>query len=385
MNKKLGYYTVGNQEFELKFRALLHAQQTGQQPVWHFNDEAFGSYNWTVEPEASLDSLYDARAREIREAYDYVVLSYSGGADSNNMLEAFLRQGLHVDEIVSNWAIDIGKSFLDLSGKNRNAYNNNAEFKLHTEARLADIRKRSPRTKITVNDTSKDLISSLIVKDDPTWVLDRNDVLNITGVVNYNILQHAEIRKNLDRNLKIAFVLGVDKPRLRVVGDDLFLYFQDKTVNMITVNEHIVDYTNTEVVLFYWSPTTTDLLAKQAHVMRKMMQLKPKLSNVWRGTDYATQRTVGEVVLKNILYTSTWNPEWFQVNKVVGDWDSDLDYWFTRGMRGTKEHSNWLRGVEFLAPKIVNFLMRDHTGIRGTQFFYSKDYYIGKINAPHSQ
>ena len=69
---------------------------------WIFHDDAFSKYPWHIEPEASLDQLYDARARQLREKYDYVVLSYSGGSDTHNILESFIRQGLHIDEIVTN-------------------------------------------------------------------------------------------------------------------------------------------------------------------------------------------------------------------------------------------------------------------------------------------
>ena len=99
MNKKLGFYTIGTSVFESKIQACILANKVLKEmnqsihPLrllqWNFNDEVFEAYDWTKEPEKTLDQLYDARARDIREKYDHVIVSYSGGADSHNMLMAF--------------------------------------------------------------------------------------------------------------------------------------------------------------------------------------------------------------------------------------------------------------------------------------------------------
>ena len=102
MNKNLGYYTVGNREFFSKIQACIHATTTNQDPIWHFNNDVFNNFDWTIEPSETLDELYNARARQLREEYDYVALSYSGGSDSHNILMSFLRQGLHIDELIIN-------------------------------------------------------------------------------------------------------------------------------------------------------------------------------------------------------------------------------------------------------------------------------------------
>ena len=102
INKKLGYYTVGDVEFDSKIKACIYAQTNNQDVVWHFNNEIFEKYSWHIEPEKSLDELYDLRARQLRESYDYIMLSFSGGSDSNQIAESFMRQGLLIDEIIVN-------------------------------------------------------------------------------------------------------------------------------------------------------------------------------------------------------------------------------------------------------------------------------------------
>lgn len=375
---KLGYYECDGKIFRSKMQALIYANPENKTVHWRFNDTIFDSCDWTIEPVETLQQLYFRRARELREQYDYIIISFSGGSDSHNVVESFLQQGLHIDEIISTWSFDISESFLDLSKNNRLASNNNAEFKLNAVDRLESIRLRSPRTKITCHDTSKSVLNSLMMKDDPTWIEDRNDVVNVTGVINYNMLYHSELRKTLDKDIKIGFVVGTDKPRLKIKDNNLFLFFQDKAVNMITINENLIDYTNTTVELFYWDPSCLDMLKKQAHVMRKILTVYPNLKQIWQPSNFVAQRTLGEEIMKKYLYDN-WNPEWFQVAKTTGDWFGEIDYWFTVGMRGSEEYERWMNGLKYITPKISNFLMYDHGKIRGTQFFFSKDHYVGTV------
>ena len=106
IDKKLGFYVCNGQEFSSKIRALLYSNEVNKPVEWMFNDRVFQSYDWTVEPIETLDELYDHRAKQLRSQYDYVILSYSGGADSHNILMSFVRQGLHIDEIITNTSIN---------------------------------------------------------------------------------------------------------------------------------------------------------------------------------------------------------------------------------------------------------------------------------------
>ena len=109
-NKNLGYYRCDGIDFQSKVNALLHSKAVNQPVEWMFHQDVFESYPWHIEPSETLDQLYDRRAKELRKQYDYIILSYSGGADSHNILESFIRQKLHIDEIVINHITTI---FLD--------------------------------------------------------------------------------------------------------------------------------------------------------------------------------------------------------------------------------------------------------------------------------
>jgi hypothetical protein len=90
MNPKLGFYSVGNKIFHNKIQAILEANKTLADVDWNFNRAILDHLDWTTEPATSLKDLYAARARQIREQHDYVILMVSGGADSTNILYSFL-------------------------------------------------------------------------------------------------------------------------------------------------------------------------------------------------------------------------------------------------------------------------------------------------------
>ena len=67
---------------------------------FYYHDAVFDKANWKVEPTKTLDQLYAERARQIRDEYENVIVCYSGGNDSSNILETFYYNNIHIDEIV---------------------------------------------------------------------------------------------------------------------------------------------------------------------------------------------------------------------------------------------------------------------------------------------
>ncbi len=380
LDKTLGYYTCDGLDFESKIHALQHSTITHKPVEWNFNRREFGQHNWMVEPPETLDQLYQRRARQIREQYDYVIVSFSGGSDSWNIVRAFMDQGLLVDEIVSNWALDANSKYIVLDSKQRDSWNNVAEYHLNCVERIKEIQARSPATKITVNDTSRALIDTFLTADDASWTATKHEVLNPTGATNFNYKYFSEVRKRFDRDKKIAIVLGQDKPRLIIKDNQLYTYFVDKIMNLISTQDHLVEYPNCHTLFFYWSPESCDMLAKQAHTILRLINQNRRLVTVFSTTDADVQRTIQEPMLKRWLY-STWNTNWFQVHKAQGDWYSNLDYWFSRGWAGTREHAIWQAGIQHVTSSLDSkYLNKDKNGtVNGTVPFISPYYYIGTV------
>ena len=377
-NKRLGYYTVGDQDFESKIAAALYAVKVNKPLQWVFNDKIFSSYNWQQEPEESLDELYNKRARQIRNKYDYVIISYSGGADSHNLLMSFIRQNLHVDEIIVN-TTEKANSIVVNDVANKHASNAGAEHELQTVPRLKELAPLIPKTKITILDLSDYVFSGFEKAKDASWVLEKKEGLNPAGVSRFNYIFYNEVRKNFDKDKKIALVLGIEKPKVTIKDGDLYLRFTDRTANIITVAEHVKDYTNTTIEFFYWSPECAPMLIKQGHVIRRWLEANPHLQKDFlaENVNFGTLRLIHERVLRSVVYT-TWDVNWYQADKAVKDWYTEFDSWFTNGYRDTKAFQIWKEGIDFVKESLEPYHQTIDGEIDGLKGF-AKYYKIGPI------
>jgi hypothetical protein len=382
INKKLGYYHCDGLDFESKIQASFHSLRTNKPIEWIFNDSEFNLYDWTNEPAQSLDYLYDQRSKQLREQYDYLILSYSGGADSHNILMSFIRQGLHLDEIIINTLEKGWEKFTSIDANNKSSYNNGAEHYLQTIPRLKEIEKFIPNTKITICDLTDHVYESFLKVGDASWVFDKREALNPIGITRYNYIYFDDIRKNFDRQKRIGLILGVEKPKSAIHNGKFYMRFNDRAANMVTIIDHIKDYDNSEIIFFYWSPECIPLLIKQGHVIKRWLEATPLVQKYWdsRTTDYRTVRFWHERLLRSVMYPTTWNDSWFQVDKATKDWYSEFDNWFIEGSVGTKANVIWNEGVSFIREKLSSFVRIDNeTNQPDGLEIYTKRYLIGDI------
>jgi len=381
MNKKLGYYSCNNLEFDSKIQACIYSSKVNKPLAWHFNDTEFDAYNWTNEPIESLDRLYNRRAKDIREKYDYVILSYSGGSDSHNILEAFIRQGLLIDEIVINHMSKANTSIV-LDSNNKNSWNAGAEFELQTIPRLKYIKNNSPKTKITVLDLSDNVFDTLRNSTDASWVESKREPLNVSGATRYNYIYFKEVRTQFDRSKSICLILGIEKPRTYIKKNKFYLLFSDKSANIASASEHISDYTNATVEYFYWSPDAIPIICKQAHVIKRWLEAFPQYKPLWTPVDradlFTKHRLIHERMYRTIIYT-TWNDNWYQADKAIKDWNSEMDDWFVSQYRDTKEFSIWKEGIKYVVENAKDYVITRDNSFDGLKTFLN-NYYIGEIN-----
>ena len=362
MNKKLGYYSIGLQEFDSKIKAcqlaskVLEKIQASNIVKWHFNDEQFSNYNWSVEPLESLAALYEKRAKHLREQYDYIIVSYSGGADSHNVVMSFLNQGLFIDEIVVTHMDKAMKNYAVVDRNNHSAkYAYSSEYYLQTLPRLEEIRLLSPRTKIRIFDVSDSVFKAFSKHMDESWVFHVREELNPIDASRYNYLQFSEFKTQLDFDKKIAIVLGVDKPivKLDEQTNKFYLCFRDRLANITPIGEYAKDYTNTTIEYFYWSPDACDLLCKQAHTIINWLKQNPGFQKYFLNNPVS--RIISERILRPLIYT-TWKSEWFQADKAMFDWHSDFDAWFIESYKNTLEYLLWKKGLFYVSRTCAPFI-----------------------------
>lgn len=378
MQTHLGYYRCNGIDFSSKIDALIYSTTVNCAVEWHFNQPVFSAYNWQIEPDATLDQLYDARARQLRDQYDYVILSYSGGADTNNILESFIRQNLHIDEIVVNHMTKATAGTTVLDPAVKSSWNFAAEHQLQAVPRLQYINTVLPRTKITELDVSDSVITALQKFNDVDWVLGHNDHLSVGQLFRYNYFHFGQIKKQFDAGKKVCIVVGIDKPRTAIHNNNFYISFVDTVANITTINDFNQDYNNVTTEMFYWSPNCADLLCKQAHVILKWLQLNPAKKKFWIDPSFGTIRLYHERWLRSLLYT-TWNSDWYQSDKSTNWWHTEFDTWFRTNSEHEGLYKLWQQGIGFLANKLPGFVQFNKQGYADKLKVFTNRYLIANL------
>ena len=366
---KFGYYIVDNKKFYSKIQACIYATEH-KLPVtsikWYFNKNVYDAIDWQLEPEESLDELYDQRAREIRAQYDYIIISFSGGADSYNILTSFIRQGLHVDELIIHMFEKGVGGFSHLDKSDTSAYNNmHTDYVFHTLPMLKEISKKIPKTKITIVDKSDDMESFFTESKDESWIIDKTESVAIANVVKFNYVK--DIRKTIEKSKSIGIILGYDKPRVTINSENrLNFILTDKGINAgKSVNDSFSLFDNIGVELFYWGSTSTSvkILIKQCHVIAKWLSAFPKYQVFFMQKNFSRTlfRVVHERILRNVIYTN-WNINWFQADKGLSEWNTEINQWFFKDKKVTDGKAIWKEGLNYIEKHASPFVNKDITG-----------------------
>lgn len=365
-DNKLGYYTVGNLTVRSKIDACVLATKSNQWPQWHFNDQIWSSQDWTQEPDIDLLTLYQSRAKQIREQYDYVIINYSGGSDSQTIVEAFFNAGCHIDEIVTIWNQHIDNSpILDVRATHPS--NIEAEFYFNTRHKLDWIRQTSPNTKITYVDISKSVLEEYTKNyDGAEWINKTAEHLNPVWITRWDPTRNQSNLYTFDRGLKTALVSGIDKPRVCTKDGKFYAYFLDTLANNGRGNWDTTGHENYDHVLFYWSPDFPQLVVKQAHMVMKWFKANPALGEIlqWGTTPlgYVDKTRIYEVLIRSIVYPN-WSINTFQCLKVTSPIYTEWDSWFWNKFKDQSVYQSWQQGIKYVENAVdKKFLNYDQNG-----------------------
>ena len=212
-NPKLGFYEVGKDIFYNKVEALEAATRLKipfSAVHWNFNDDAFKTVNWSIEPDLPLKSFYELRARQLREKYDYIRLEVSGGGDSSTAAYSFINNGIHLDEVVFRYPKTGEKNVTD-DPFNTKPENTLSEWRYAAMPLLKWIADHAPNTKITIHDYSEDMLASGHEED---WVFRTKDYFQPGHAFKHTVDAVDSHKRTLDQGLKVCMLWGVDKPKV---------------------------------------------------------------------------------------------------------------------------------------------------------------------------
>lgn len=379
-NKKMGYYVVndptGAVAYASKSEALMHATRVNTWVDWNFNEESFGKVNWLHEPTESLAELYKQRALQIRQTYDYVILNYSGGSDSKNILDAFLNNNIHIDEILIRWPRKATEKIYVPNAYDFVPENVYSEWDLVMLPDMQWLAAHHPEIKLTVWDYSEEIVK---LYNDVDWITRVNgEHLNPAQLGRYamNMDNH---RRVLDRGRRVAHIHGLDKPRVAHENGKFYCFFLDNVVNQSGLAyDDSVDVMNVQE-FFYWTPDFPKIVVKQAYIVAKFFKEHPAfLHLVNRGFVSYSSRTAYEMIIKSLIYP-TWDPKRFQAPKPSSVFYCEYDEWFYNAYKDTSTFETWQRGLDYVFDNVDNkyFNLNRHGRPNGFVGCVSTHYELG--------
>ena len=301
---KFGYYQAGDLKTYSKIEALEWAKRTNSGCTWIFNDSVYGQIDWSKEPDLSLWELYKLRCHQIRDSYDYVVLWYSGGSDSQNMLDAWIESGAKIDEVASVWSNDGSKS-------ERSAFDAEVKFVVFPKIKNLDI-------KFRLIDQSQMILDYINKSKKNHWEYEINQNLSPNNGVRGLLREQVEDWSRLIASgVRMCFVWGSDKP---MMSNDGNIYFSDVVDNCVSPYVQRNYYNGWYDELFYWTPDFPDLVVKQAHVVKRFINRPAAPDSFFQkqphkyGYSPHKKMWLSDWGIKQLLYP-TWNPRTFCAGK----------------------------------------------------------------------
>jgi hypothetical protein len=248
------YYDEKNRIYPKRFDAIKSKRRCH----WYYHDDYFRKHDWSKEPQETLSELYRLRAEQIRKDYDYIVLCYSGGIDSTNMLETFYYNNIHIDEILTVGALNEDPERYSDFNKNGDLYHN--VFSTLNSMNLTN-------TKITIMDYTKyydNLDNFTAIKKYGT------DYFKYFGsYASVHTLFWHDVDKFLNTKRRTAYLFGIEKPIFKYEGlDDQYkFFFLDDSFDSYA-NRY--EFENGRRLSFYSDPNDLciKIMSKQHHMIR---------------------------------------------------------------------------------------------------------------------
>jgi len=375
---KFGFYQVGDLKFYSKLEALQVHKQLNKPVTWNFNELTYSGYNWEVEPVESLSELYKQRAQQLRDKYDYLVLWFSGGADSNNVLDVFINNDIKIDEVVSyvNY---------DATGDKNNWLN--AEIYNIAVPKVEALKEKQPWLKHRLIDLSQLTVDAFTNKEAKfNWIYHANGYFNPNTIARHNIkLKVPEWTQMFDTGKKVGFIYGMDKPKVTGIKGKYYFKFLDMIDNAVTAETQMANNAWEFDELFYWSPDLPELVIKQAHIVKNFLKLQETHKLKETRLQYThSQETIDKKLyelptgmLHTLIYP-TWKPIPFQ-GKAPNIFFSPRDTWFFNLPDSDPAKRAWKIGLEELWRSTPESFKHERNKLpRAIDTIYSKIYYIGE-------
>lgn len=381
-----GYYLYNDKCFftreEVLDEMLLNKDYDGSFE-FKFNDEVYSELNWRVNTYPPLRQLYKIRAQQLRDKYDYLILSYSGGSDSTEVLETFLRNNIFIDEVqVLNFESLFSKARLSAD------LHYFLEYRLSAVSGLKRIKEFSPNTKITIIDASNFLFDQVVNNKFEMLGIgkDKMSVAVLTSSsarsTNYYMQRYNEKNTNKQNS---CFIRGSEKPSLSIEDSKLYHSFYDISMNGYSYR---TDPYQTE--LFFWSKDMPMIVPAQIQVLKTALENNKTFYNLFLHMQVLSKQ---HIIQKLKGYSPAVNLERMHSYFIYDHWgknsfNSEKIIYKSPEFELIKSIAGRHSGYEVMTEK-NNFYKNKYSLINNqyllSKFKFGQRYYVGELQLNHDK
>jgi hypothetical protein len=270
------FYSVNDIKFNRDIDALIYASQNPGNIMYHLDFEIFKKHNynfWLTEPEKDIQFYFDKYAKIIKNSYDNIYLSYSGGTDSHTILNTFISNNIkdltlinisETNPINTKLYHEIKKPINLLSNKYRNIFKNLRYKLVGYDDNYLD----------TYIDPS--VWESIIRYSPGAWNTHFNQVNRSNVLLRY--FNDANSNKLLTLKSKDCLVYGYEKPYI-TIKNDWWGWQTDN--NMVVYLDGRVPYFNAvNNIYFFISNEVPEIQVKMAWLKIKAIHKILKSKNI---------------------------------------------------------------------------------------------------------
>ena len=363
-----------------KFEALLYASKKKVNVKFLYHHNVWKDFDRKLLGKETVNSLFAQRAQQLREKYDYLILYYSGGADSHNILRTFIDNNIKLDEVCVKWPESLlkGKTY-NPNADNKDASNFWSEWDFAIKPSLDWLSKEHPEIKITV----KDYIAG-INKVHVGSLFEQMNMVRSVSMFNNSTVSDSE-REYLDKGKTVGNIYGIDKPLLHLnKKNEVYMFFTD--VSLDQVGKSLDNPEGAEC--FYWSYDFPILAFEQANQLSKYYEANPdKRKFMWRPGEISKEERIlinqfQQRLGRAFLYT-TWDNR-FQTDKPVAENRKDKFYWFYDNEEFNTVRKNYLGNLVDRVNMLDDSMLTGAPGDeeRAYKIISSPLYYVTTLSDP---
>jgi hypothetical protein len=302
-----------------------------------------------------------------------LILYYSGGADSTNVLHAFINNNIFLDEIVMQYPKPLESSMNNVDTGNNNYF---SEIKYAAMVHLDNVKNQlDPRTNIRFLDQAHDTIA-LFEKDDWYEKFPLATMITPAGLGRQiSAITDRQLDNLYEKGKTVCQIYGVDKPLIGIDHNDYFAYFVDaNATHAVPTGYDLGDLARKFFFLefFYWTPDLPEIVIKQAQEIKKVSEID---SNVRWHLENSGRLHIDQLraVLHPIIYGPEANKTVFQVAKPDSNVYRPMDKWFWLP-EFKKSQQNYLDVINYLEKTIDHKYFSNNSVYNGILPIHSKRY-----------